>query len=176
MAEKRDDETILLSGQRVRKDDVRLEACGMIDELSSILGVVRAFLRDGDEVSEALLKIQEHLFILGSQISALGSERSCQKIEETHVKYLDDLIREYEKKLPKLAHFIYPGGAPAGALLHLARAVARRVERMLVALSRRFQLDLIVITYANKLSKALFLLARYVNLREGFEERVWIRS
>lgn len=176
MAEKRDDETILLSGQRVRKDDARLEACGTVDELSSMLGVVRAFLGDGDDVSEALLRIQEHLFILGAQISALGSERSRQKIEEVHVKYLEDLTREYGEKLPKLSHFIYPGGAPAGALLHLARAVARRVERMLVALSRRFQLDPLAIAYANKLSKTLFLLARYVNLREGFEEKAWIRS
>lgn len=176
MAEKRDDETILLSGQRVFKDDLRLEACGAIDELSSILGVVRAFLRAEDEVSKALLEIQEHLFILGAQVSALGSERSYPKIGEKHVKYLEDLIREYEKKLPRLTHFIYPGGSPPGALLHLARAVARMVERVLVALSRRFQLDPLVITYANRLSSALFLLARYVNKREGFEEKAWIRS
>jgi len=174
MDEKRDDETILISGQRVFKDDLRLEACGAIDELSSLLGVVRAFLVDGDKVSEALLRIQEHLFVLGSQISALGSNRSRLKIGDKHVKYLVDLIREYEEKLPQLTRFIYPGGVPAGALLHLARAVARRVERLLVALSRRFQLDPIVITYANKLSKALFLLARYLNLREGFEEKAWV--
>ena len=174
MDEKRDDETILISGQRVFKDDLRLEACGAIDELSSLLGVVRAFLVDGDKVSEALLRIQEHLFVLGSQISALDSKRGRLKIGEKHVKYLVDLIREYEEKLPQPTRFIYPGGVPAGALLHLARAVARRVERLLVALSRRFQLDPIVIAYANKLSKALFLLARYLNLREGFEEKAWV--
>ena len=67
MDQKRDDETFLLSGQRVYKDDERLEACGTIDELSSMLGVIKAFLKKEDEVSEVLTKIQEHLFVLRFQ-------------------------------------------------------------------------------------------------------------
>ncbi len=172
---KRDDETILLSGQRVLKDDIRLEACGVIDEISSLLGVSRSFLKRDDEVSKVLMEIQSHLFILGSEISGIGSENAYPRIGDEHLKRLDQLIQEYEGRMPRLSRFIYPGGTPAAAFLHLARAVSRRGERILVTLSRRFPVDLKVISYANKLSKLLFLLARYVNLREGFEEEYWGR-
>ncbi|MEM4497724.1 MAG: cob(I)yrinic acid a,c-diamide adenosyltransferase [Nitrososphaerota archaeon] len=172
---KKDYETFLLSGQRVYKDDERVEACGAIDELSCLLGVAKAFLRD-EEAAMILTKIQEHLFIMGSQISSLGAEIDTPRIGEEHLSYLSSLIREYEGRVPALTRFIYPEGSPAGALLHMARAFARRCERILVSLSRRFDVDLAMISYMNKLSKALFLLARYVNLREGFGERAWERS
>jgi len=176
MDQKRDDETFLLSGQRVYKDDERLEACGTIDELSSMLGVVKAFLKKEDEVSEILTKIQEHLFVLGSQISGLGTDKPYPKIENDSLKYLEEIARRYGERLPRLSGFIYPGGVPAGALLHLARALCRRGERILVALSRRFELDPMTIAYINKLSGTLFVLARYVNLREGAEEKAWTRD
>jgi cob(I)alamin adenosyltransferase len=169
---KKDYETFLLSGQRVYKDDERLEACGAIDELSCILGVAKAFLRD-EEVVEILTRIQHHLFIMGSQISALGAEVDTPRIGGEHLQYLGNVIREYEKRIPGLTRFIYPEGSPAGALLHLARAFTRRCERILAGLSRRFEVDMALITYMNRLSRALFLLARYVNMREGFGERAW---
>lgn len=175
MAGKRDYETILLSGQRVYKDDERLEACGAIDELSCLLGIAKSFLKH-EEIAEMLTEIQEHLFIMGSQISGLGAEIDLPRISGEHLKYLDNVIRVYEGRIPKLRRFIYPEGHPAGALLHLARAFARRCERILVGLSRRFDVDPMTVSYLNKLSRALFLLARYVNLREGFGERVWARS
>lgn len=175
MARKGDHETALLSGQVVSKDDERVEVCGEIDELSSLLGVVKAFLEE-KEVSDVLTRIQEHLFIAGSQVSALGADGDYPRIAGEQLEYLDEVIREYEAKVPRLGRFIYPGGCPAGALLHLARAVSRRCERSLVRLSRRFEVDPALISYQNKLSKALFLLARYVNLRSGVGERVWVRS
>jgi cob(I)alamin adenosyltransferase len=172
---KKDYETFLLSGQRVYKDDERLEACGAVDELSCILGVAKAFLRD-EGVAEVLTRIQDHLFIIGSQISALGTEVDTPRIGEEHLEYLSNIIREYESRVPRPTRFIHPEGSPAGALLHFARAFARRCERILVRLSRRFEVDMALITHMNKLSKALFLLARYVNMREGFGERAWTGS
>lgn len=174
-SKKSDYETFLLSGQRVYKDDERLEACGAIDELSCLLGVAKAFLKN-EEVAAILTNIQEHLFIMGSQISSLGSEVDVPRIGGEHLGYLDNIISEYGVKVPRLIHFIYPEGSPAGALLHLARAFARRCERILVGLSRRFDMDAALIAYLNKLSRALFLLARYVNIGEGFGEKVWARS
>jgi len=171
---KNDYETFLLSGQRVYKDDERLQACGAVDELSCILGVAKAFLMDG-EVAEILTRIQDHLFIIGSQISALGAEVDAPRIGGEHLEYLSNIIREYEGRVPRLTRFIYPEGSPAGAFLHLARAFARKCERILVGLSRRFEVDMALITYMNRLSKTLFLLARYVNMRDGFGERTWTR-
>jgi|YelNatPaOPRAMG01_1025707.scaffolds.fasta_scaffold55513_1 cob(I)alamin adenosyltransferase len=174
-ASKKDYETFLLSGQRVYKDDERLEACGAVDELSCLLGVAKAFLGNG-EISEIITRIQDHLFIIGSQISALGAEVEAPRIGGEHLEYLSNIIREYEGRVPELTRFLYPEGPPAGALLHLARAFARRCERIIVRLSRRFEVDMTLVTYMNRLSKALFLLARYVNLTSGFEERTWTRS
>ncbi|MEM1550495.1 MAG: cob(I)yrinic acid a,c-diamide adenosyltransferase, partial [Candidatus Bathyarchaeia archaeon] len=157
IAGKKDYETSLLSGQRVFKDDERIEACGAIDELSCLLGIIKAFLRD-EEVAMILTDVQEHLFIMGSQISGLGAEIDVPRIGEEHLNYLNNVIQEYEGRVPALTRFLYPEGSPAGALLHLARAFARRCERILVSLSRRFDVDLAMISYMNKLSKALFLL------------------
>jgi len=170
---KKDEETVLLSGQVVLKDDPRLEVCGAIDEVSSLLGVSRSFLKEDDEVSKVLKEIQGHLFVLGSEVSGLGSDKPRPRIGDEQLRRLDELIEEYSEKVPRLRRFLYPGGAPAAAMLHLARAVSRRCERRLVSLSRRFPIDSRAISYANKLSKILFLLARYLNLREGFEEEYW---
>jgi len=176
MHEKSDPETFLLSGQKVYKDDERVEVCGLIDEVSCHLGVVKAFLERDHETSQILTKIQGQLFTLGSQISALGSRKKTPIITQEDVNFLEEITRKYGKSLPKLTSFLYPGGSKASAFLHLARASARRCERAMVALSRRFPLDPLTLTYINKLSSALFVLARYVNLKEGSGEETWIRS
>jgi len=176
MDRKKDEETILLSGQKVYKDDKRVEVCGILDEVSCYIGVVKSFLERDDEVSKTLTKIQEQLFALGSQISALGSNKKTPTITKEDLKFLEEINQKYGKNIPKLTSFIYPGGCKAAAFLHLARAAARTSERAIVALSRRFIVDPLVLAYANKLSSALFTLARYVNLREGSGEEKWIRS
>ncbi len=176
MAKKNDAETFLLSGQRIYKDDQRAEVCGTLDEVSSLLGVAKAFLDKEDEVFKALTEIQSHLFTIGAQISGLGAEEKAPKLERNALEFLEKLEKEYGEKLPELKKFIYPGGCRAAAFLHLARAVTRRGERRMITLSRRFQVDPLLISYLNKLSRILFILARYVNLREGVAEETWIRS
>jgi len=176
MPEKSDFETFLLSGQKVYKDDERVEACGVLDELSSLLGVAKSFLDEEDNISKILTEIQGHLFMIGAQISGLGAERGIPRLGEKAIQFLEDIRGKYEPRLPKLKSFIYPGGCKAAAFLHLARAVARRAERRAIALSRRFEVDPLVVRYLNRLSTILFILARYVNLREGVGESTWIRS
>jgi len=176
MSEKSDFETFLLSGQKVYKDDERVEACGVLDELSSLIGIAKSFFDEGNDLAKILTEIQKHVFIIGAQISGLGAEGNIPKLEEEAIRFLEDVRKKYEPRLPKLRNFIYPGGCKSAAFLHLARAVARRAERRAIALSRRFEVDPLVIKYLNKVSTILFILARYENLRRGFREEAWIRS
>ena len=168
-------ETTLRSGLRVWKDDWRLEACGTIDELSSIIGVARSVMGE-DDVSKILLEIQGHLFLIGAEISSLKDEDHNWEIGEEHLKFLEENVERYESRLPRLGGFIYPGGSVASSILHLARAVARRAERRLISLSRRFAVNPITMAYLNRLSTLLYILARHLNYRDGVEEIVWRRS
>jgi len=168
-------ETTLRSGLRVWKDDERLEACGTIDELSSIIGFARSMVGE-DDVSKILLEIQGHLFLIGAEISSLRDENNVKEIDVEHLKFLEENVERYESRLPRLDGFIYPGGSVAASILHLARAVARRAERRLVSLSRRFAVNPITMAYLNRLSTLLYILARHLNYRDGVEEIVWRRS
>jgi len=168
-------ETTLRSGLRVWKDDERLEACGTIDELSSIIGVARSMMGE-DDVSKILLEIQGHLFLVGAEISSLKDGDHSWEIREEHLKFLEENVERYESRLPKLDGFIYPGGSAAASILHLARTVARRAERRLISLSRRFAVNPITMAYLNRLSTLLYILARHLNYRDGVEEIVWRRS
>ena len=168
-------ETFLRSGLRVWKDDERLEACGTIDELSSIIGIARSMIGE-DDVSKILLEIQGHLFLIGAEISSLKDEDHSWEIGEEHLKFLEENVERYESRLPRLDGFIYPGGTAAASILHFARAVARRAERRLISLSRRFEVNPITMAYLNRLSTLLYILARHLNYRDGVEEIVWRRS
>ena len=112
-------ETTLRSGLRVWKDDERLEACGTIDELSSIIGVARSMMGE-DGVSKILLEIQGHLFLIGAEISFLKDEDHSWEIGEEHLKFLEENVERYESRLPRLDGFIYPGGSVAASILHFA--------------------------------------------------------
>ncbi|MCS7126438.1 MAG: cob(I)yrinic acid a,c-diamide adenosyltransferase, partial [Aigarchaeota archaeon] len=165
-----DGKTFLLSGEKIWKDDERLEALGEIDELSSIIGVAISLLGEEDEVSQILLKTQEHLFIIGSQLAQeQSSEAISYKIDEA-LNYIDNLVYELESKLPILRRFIFLGGAIPAAVIHLARAVARRSERRVVTMSKKYLVYPGVLAYMNRLSTLLFILARYVNMKRGYKE------
>ena len=168
-------ETTLRSGLRVWKDDERLEACGTIDELSSIIGVARSMMGE-DDVSKILLEIQGHLFLIGAEISSLKDGDHSWEIKEEHLKFLEENVERYGSRLPKLDGFIHPGGSVAASILHFARAVARRAERRLISLSRRFEVNPITMAYLNRLSTLLYILARHLNYRDGVVEIVWRRS
>jgi len=170
-----DGTTGLLGAGRVSKDAVRVDAYGTVDELNAALGVARAHSLDAD--ADALLaRIQDELFVLGSALADPAPEgRFHRAITAQHVQTLESAIDGLEDELPSLAHFILPGGCPAAAQIHLARAVCRRAERAAVALSLAAGEDVspVVIVYLNRLSDLLFVLGRSVNRRAGVADVIW---
>ncbi|MDR5693679.1 MAG: cob(I)yrinic acid a,c-diamide adenosyltransferase [Armatimonadota bacterium] len=169
-------ETSLFGGRRVPKDDLRVEAYGTVDELGSFLGLARAHLEQDRDVAEVLLEIQRELFALGAELASPGPPMEATKptgVTADRVKWLEETIDRFHAELPPLQLFVLAGGP--GALLHVARTVARRAERRIVALHRREPLNPELLRYINRLSDLLFVLARVVNHRHGETEVVWER-
>jgi cob(I)alamin adenosyltransferase len=169
-------ETALLGGTRVFKDHGRVAAYGDVDELNAVIGVV---LAEGLPAGDAalLLQVQRDLFALGARLAdptaAVAGRREKAVLDAEDVERLEHAIDERQAHLPPLTAFILPGGARAGALLHLARTVCRRAERAMVALHRVEPLEPALLTYANRLSDLLFVLARAANRRQGHPEEPW---
>lgn len=161
-------ETSLVGGARVSKAALRVEAYGDVDELNCVIGLARAGFAD-EEINEVLGLIQNDLFTLGADLAS-PTEIAVPRIDESFVKKLEDLADRFLSELEPLKEFILPGGSQAGALLHLARTVARRSERRAVALSLTEELNPETIVYLNRLSDLLFILARAVNHRAGVPE------
>jgi cob(I)alamin adenosyltransferase len=161
-----DGTTGLIGGKRVRKDSKRVEAYGSVDELNAVLGVVRS-LRLPEPVARLLVAIQDDLFTIGANLAMPEgtdpAEWKIPPVAATDVVRLEKAIDEFVAELPPLQKFILPGGAPAAAMLHLARTVARRAERACVALSHDESLDQRIVCYLNRLSDLCFVLARFLN-------------
>lgn len=170
-----DGSTALGGGQRVPKDTLRVQVYGTVDELNSHLGVAHALGVDGD-IAPILREIQNELFHLGSDLCFLESDKerfALPQIEVRHIERLEALIDQWTEVVGPLQNFILPGGTPAASQLHVARTVCRRAEREAVALSRQELIGEHVITYLNRLSDTLFVMARYENHRQGVAEPLW---
>ncbi len=168
-------DTSLGGGQRLPKDALRIHAYGTVDELNSILGVALAEGLD-ERVAGPLSRVQNELFHLGSDLCILEEDKErlpAPCIEGRHVDALEALMDELSRELEPLANFILPGGSPGAARLHVARTVCRRAERDLVALARSERVGAETVRYLNRLSDALFVLARYENLQRGVEDILW---
>jgi cob(I)alamin adenosyltransferase len=172
-----DGTTGLGGGQRVPKDSLRIEAYGTVDELNSHIGAV---LATGGGVNEAiagpLRAIQNELFHLGSDLCILEEDKKrlpAPRIEERHVAALEALMDRLSEELSPLENFILPGGSPGAAALHVARTVCRRAERLVIALSREEAVGAFTVTYLNRLSDALFVMARHENKRRGVADVLW---
>jgi cob(I)alamin adenosyltransferase len=173
-----DGETSLLGGERVRKDDLRIETIGSVDETNAALGVVRVELvRSGvapEGVDAILAKSQHTLFNLGAELAARSStQRRAAGLSETDVTELETAIDHFEAGLEPLRAFILPGGAAAAAQLHMARCICRRSERRLVELAAGEQIRGELVRYLNRLSDLLFVLARVVNKANRMPDVVW---
>jgi cob(I)alamin adenosyltransferase len=160
--------TGLADGSRVAKDAARIEAIGAVDELNSVLGVLLAEELP-DAVREDLTRIQHELFDLGGELSLPGHIA----LGEEHVARLEQAIEKLNSGLPPLDNFVLPGGSRAAALAHLARTVCRRAERRVVALSRGEAIPPFALRYLNRLSDALFVLARALNRHAGIPDVLW---
>lgn len=162
--------TQLLSGQRVGKDDPRIECLGSIDELSSFLGLARASLESHPPTEQAagilssLRRIQHELYALGAELARRGDAAaetaSAARIAAENVAALDREVAEIDARLPKLRAFILSGGGMAASCLHVARAVCRRAERQAVRLAATEAVGPFVLPYLNRLSLVLFSMAR----------------
>lgn len=168
--------TSLVGGQRIGKDDLRLEAYGTIDEFSSHLGLLLALPGASVAVAAQLTHIQNKLFNLGAYL-ATAPEPDTQPqpwgLTEEDCRDIEEGIDALDAQVPKVNAFILPGGVQAAAQAHVARTVCRRAERHIVALSRTSYVSPIVLRYLNRLSDFLFILARAYNYNAGKEDILW---
>jgi cob(I)alamin adenosyltransferase len=170
-----DGTTGLGGGQRVPKDSPRIEAYGTVDELASAIGVALAAGLD-PTLAQALSGIQNELFHLGSDLCILEEDkarRPVPRIEKRHVDALEKLMDRLSADLAPLENFILPGGSDGAALLHVARTVCRRAERRVVALARQEPVGPWTVRYLNRLSDALFVMARWENKKRGVSDVLW---
>ena len=173
---KGDDGTTALSGgQRVGKDSLRVEAYGTVDELNATIGLALAGGLS-ERLEEALPPIQNELFHLGADLSFREEDKEeveFPQIEQRHVKRLESIIDDLAAVVGPLENFILPGGAVGAARLHLARTVCRRAERAVIRLAEEEVVGEHVVAYLNRLSDALFVMARYENQRREVPESLW---
>lgn len=168
-------QTSLGGGQRVDKDSLRVSAYGTVDELNSLLGVALASGLS-ERLASVLPDIQNELFHLGSDLSFREEDKAqyrIPQIEGRHIERLEALIDEITAVVGPLQNFILPGGSVGSAHLHVARAVCRRAERDAIALAREETIGPLVVSYLNRLSDALFVMARLENHARGVAEPLW---
>ncbi len=168
-------ETSLLGGARVRKDHVRIESYGTVDELNSFVGLARAGWSDGP-IDDELARIQADLFDLGAFLATLEPDESFRGPEAERIESLEAAIDRMESELETLRTFILPGGSPAAAALHVARTVCRRAERLVVGLGDDADDTLRALRFLNRLADYLFVAARFTNLKAGVTDVGWKRE
>ncbi|WP_156291683.1 cob(I)yrinic acid a,c-diamide adenosyltransferase [Oceanobacillus salinisoli] len=168
--------TSLVYGERVPKNDVRVEAYGTCDEANSFIGLALSFLEkenweDKDDFMEVMHRVQTIMFYVGAELSTPKGKEVSWKLKQEHIDDLETKIDEWDTKLEPLKNFILPSGHMASSALHTARTIVRRAERTTVSLGEELD-NPFVRQYLNRLSDFLFVAARYVNKCLGGEERV----
>ncbi len=164
-------ETGLFDGTRVPKENIRVEAYGTVDELNSLLGLLRCESLE-PKTDQGILQIQKDLFELGSDLATPGGNRT-EGFLESRTQEMESWMDEAMKQLPKMKSFILPGGTREAALLHLARTVARRAERLAWAAKRKEEIPDRILIYLNRLSDLFFVLARWANFRAKVKDIPW---
>ena len=174
--------TSLFGGSRVPKYHLRIEAYGSVDELNSYIGLIRDQSID-NHTSTILLKIQNELFTIGAMLATPPDKETLKsgknrlnifKISQNQVLFLEREIDNIQKILPKMTHFILPGGHQTVSFCHIARCVSRRVERLTVQLHHEEPINESVLAYLNRLSDYLFVLARKLTIDNQAKEIPWI--
>lgn len=198
--------TSLVGGTRVKKNCIRLESYGTLDEFSSLLGVILSNPECPEEIRGQLRIIQNMLFNLGGYLAcesvpvasvfkisasasggcngeSISSEESTtisgQKVwglKEEDLRQLEGWIDALDEQTPKIKAFVLPGGCPLNAEAHVARTVCRRAERLILTLAEKEYVDPLLLSYINRLSDYLFILARYFNFISGVEEITWHKT
>lgn len=167
-----DGSTGLGDGSRVPKESLRVDAYGTVDEANSCIGVVIAVPTVPGAVKECLMEVQHDLFDLGGELCIPGH----RMLAAAHVDRLEVSLDGFNESLPPLKEFILPGGGPAAAACHVARAVCRRAERCVWTLARVEDVSPDALKYLNRLSDLLFVIARVLARREQGTETLWRRK
>lgn len=171
--------TSLFGGKRVLKDSIRIEAIGNVDELNASIGLV-APVSNNKKTRPILTSIQNTLFDIGAEIAnplSIGKKtKKVFKLEQGKVNELEIIIDQVDSKLKPLSNFILPGGTESASRLHFARSIARRAERKIIQLSKREKINSNIISYLNRLSDLLFVLARNENKTAKIQDRLWEKN
>ena len=177
-----DGTTALFGGTRVSKHHIRINSYGTVDELNSWVGMLRDRGLDEHD-AEVLLKIQNHLFTMGAMLATdpekaklkSGKDRlNIPLIREEDIQFLEGEIDQMNKSLPPMTHFILPGGHPIVSTCHIARTVCRRAERMTSLLHEVEPVEEHILSYINRLSDYLFVLARKLSAQLNVDEVKWM--
>lgn len=163
-------------GTRVPKDDIRIEANGCLDELNTLLGIVRSMLSETDEWQTKLCYIQRSLMVVMSHVATPSAirEQNPNELPQDLDKFCEEWMDEMMSQLEDNGYFILPGGTPLAAQLQYARAVARRTERRLWTLNRTDAVPGAILRFVNRLSDLLFVLARFELQRQQWPEEKWM--
>ncbi|MFW9806860.1 MAG: cob(I)yrinic acid a,c-diamide adenosyltransferase [Candidatus Thorarchaeota archaeon] len=173
--------TGLLSGERIDKDNPRVEAYGSVDELGATLGVAK--VHASERIALYINEIQQKLFLINAElatnIDSLESNdpiKNLQRINAEDVENLERIADELSEELPLLTNFVIPGGTKAAAFLHVSRTVCRRAERRIVYYASHNPVNEHLIKYINRLSDLLFVMSRYENIEVGDGEQLISRE
>lgn len=174
--------TALFGGTRVPKSHLRIDAYGTVDELNSYIGLIKDTYAN-ESVKQLLHRIQDRLFTVGAILATdpekatlkNGKERlAIPRIKQADIEQLETEIDQMNEHLPPMTHFILPGGHPTVSYCHITRCVCRRAERLATALYNSSPFDEEVLSYLNRLSDYLFVLARQISKDVSAEEVKWI--
>ncbi len=174
-------ETGLYGGERVRKDALRVDAYGVVDELNAALGWAASQIEDA-EIRDVVVRLQSECFVVGGDLAtpldrdAGRATPVVPRITYTATERLEDEIDRFEAELAPLTNFVLPGGSPGAAALHVARSVCRHAERRIVTLMDHAEIGGDIERYVNRLSDHLFVLARLANKRAGIDDVPWSRN
>ena len=166
-------ETSLGDGARVRKDALRVEAYGTVDEANAAIGMLRLHAQEDAEADAMLARIQNDLFDIGADLGVPGEAGARLRVADTQSARLEAELAAMNGQMPALKSFVLPGGTAGAAAAHVARTVTRRAERLVVALAAEEEVNPAVIRYLNRLSDHLFVLARRLN-GNGAGDVLWV--
>ena len=170
-------ETGLFGGERVSKNNLRLNAYGSIDELNSFLGLALIEVSN-NEIKNVLKDLQNKLFVLGSDLATPETEKNAKlkitRLPDSYITDTEKTIDKFEAQLDELKNFILPGGSKGSALLHVCRTISRRVEREVVALNNTEHIGENIVIFLNRLSDLFFVLSRFENKYSNIPDTKWI--
>ena len=168
-------QTGLIGGNRVSKNDLRINAYGTVDELNAHVGLLRDLVED-EQVKLNLLEIQDRLFTAGSLLAVgqKGTKMKLPKLYNENINILESWIDSMDTSLPQMKTFVLPGGHVTVSTCHVTRTVCRRAERLIVELSNEVEVSELVVAYFNRLSDYFFTLSRKLTMDLNAEETPWI--